>query len=209
MKTVRYLNGDVMPSKIICVGRNYVAHAKELGNAVPTEPVVFIKPNSAISHTLSSGGSSPSEDVNHYEGELCFIVNKGQLSGVGFGLDLTKRQIQQRLKEAGLPWERAKSFDGAAVLSDFVSVTNSDIYRLSMTLEIDGHIVQQGNVEQMLFKPEQILSEIKTFLSLEDGDVIMTGTPKGVGPVVEGSEYTGTVSLDDNILVQANWTVNN
>ncbi len=209
MKTVRYLNENVTPSKIICIGRNYVAHAKELGNAVPSQPVIFIKPNSAISQTLSSGASSASSNTNHYEGELCFMVKNGELSGIGFGLDLTKRQIQQQLKEAGLPWERAKAFDGAAVLSNFVSVAHSDIHCLSMTLKIDGQIVQQGNVGQMLFKPAKILGEIKTFLSLEDGDVIMTGTPEGVGPVIGGSEYTGIVSLDDKILVQASWTAVN
>lgn len=194
-------SSHIQPSKIICIGRNYVEHAQELGNAVPTEPVVFIKPNSAISATLSAGD----DEVNHYEGEICFLVQNNQLAAVGFGLDLTKRETQSRLKQAGLPWERAKAFNGAAVFSEFVPIEASMLDQLSLELEIDGECRQQGGVELMLFKPAFILEDVSSFLSLEDGDIIMTGTPKGVGEVKVGSSFTGRVFAGDELLVQQSW----
>lgn len=190
-----------MPSKIVCVGRNYVAHAKELGNDVPTEPVIFIKPNSAISQDLSAG----KVEANHYEGEISFLIEKGQIAGLGFGLDLTKRDTQSRLKEARLPWERAKSFDGAAVFSEFVSISSDQIDHLRLELYIDGECRQSGGVEHMLFKPKAIFDEIGSFLSLEDGDIIMTGTPEGVGEVCAGAEFMGKVLLGDKVLVEGRW----
>src|SRR6187401_2848464 len=107
---------SVYPSKILCVGRNYVAHIRELGNDVPDTMVVFNKPNSAITGTLRS---RIGDEALHYEGELAFAVKKGKLVAVGFGLDLTRRGLQTALKEKGLPWERAKAFDGAALFSEF------------------------------------------------------------------------------------------
>ncbi len=117
MKSVRLNGNEVFPSKIVCIGRNYVEHIRELGNEIPTEPVIFIKPNSAIAENIHSNDS---EEI-HFEGEISFMVRSGELAAVGFGLDLTKRNLQSRLKAKGLPWERAKAFDGAAVFSEFVS----------------------------------------------------------------------------------------
>ena len=124
MKSVKLDGNEFQPSKIVCIGRNYVDHIKELGNEVPSQPVVFLKPNSAISAEIHSGG----EDEIHFEGEISFMVIAGQLEAVGFGLDLTKREIQTSLRKKGMPWERSKAFDGSAVFSDFV---NPIIYRNS------------------------------------------------------------------------------
>lgn len=201
MNTVVYAQQSLTPSKIICIGRNYVAHAEELGNAIPAEPVIFIKPNSAISNQLYAGR----EEARHYEGEICFLVIKGQLAGVGFGLDVTKRKTQQRLAKVGLPWERAKAFDGAAVLSYFVNLDNTDVEELAIALLINGEVVQQGSVGMMLFKPRAILEELTRFISLEDGDIIMTGTPAGAGPIAAGDCFEGRITAGNKTLVNIAW----
>lgn len=190
----------VKPSKIVCVGRNYIEHIEELGNVVPENMVLFIKPNSAISSTLHS----TFDESLHYEGELSFLYDQGRLSAVGFGLDLTKRELQARLKEKGLPWERAKGFDGAALFSRFVGLA-SPIEALNFQLIKNGVLVQQGRIGMMINKPEDILIEIQSFMTLEDGDIIMTGTPKGVGVIRTGDLFVGEIYQDDELLVQAEW----
>ncbi|VAW47578.1 2-keto-4-pentenoate hydratase [hydrothermal vent metagenome] len=192
----------VSPSKVVCVGRNYVAHIKELNNAIPTESVIFIKPNSAISSELLLPGS----DEIHYEGELSFLLDGGELVGVGFGLDLTKRQIQNGLKNKGLPWERAKAFDGSAVFSDFVAITGA-IEALNMELYINGQLQQKGGCTMMLNSPAELVKEISSFMTLEDGDILMTGTPAGVGQVHAGDEFAGRIFNADQLLIEARWLV--
>jgi len=201
MQTVSCAGSLVSPSKVICVGRNYAAHIQELGNEVPDDMVVFIKPNSAIGNTLHA---TLGDEQLHYEGELAFLVEGGQLAAVGFGLDLTKRALQTGLKNKGLPWERAKSFDGAALFSDFVPLP-ADLDTLELQLEIGVEQRQRGGVPLMMYKPAAILEELQTFLSLEDGDIIMTGTPAGVGAVDRGKQFTGTVLAADQPLVSATW----
>ena len=176
MKNILCQNKNIQPSKVVCIGRNYVAHIEELNNAVPEQPVIFIKPNSAISTEIVLTGN----DEIHYEGEICFVINNNKISAVGFGLDLTKRAVQSDLKAKGLPWERAKAFDGAAVFSDFV-VLETKVDDLSLELTINGKLIQQGGCALMLFKPDEILEDVSSFVTLEDGDIIMTGTPAGVG----------------------------
>jgi len=193
----------VIPSKIICIGRNYVDHIAELGNEVPDEMVVFLKPNSAISTQLQSFH----QEVLHYEAELCFLYQQGKFSAVAVGLDLTKRTLQAKLKAKGLPWERAKAFNGAAVFSDFVPIETID-NQLSLTLTIDGSIMQAGGVELMMVKPAEILTQLQDFIDLEDGDIVMTGTPKGVGKIVSGSQFVGKVTCQGSTLVCATWLAN-
>lgn len=206
MQTI-VMNGEkATPSKIVCIGRNYVAHAQELGNAVPAEPVIFIKPNSAISPELKAG----LDEEHHYEGELCFLVSEKQLKGVGFGLDITRRQTQQNLKEKGLPWERAKAFDGSAVFSEFITLDDItlgdiDVGQLGITLHINDQLKQQGDVSLMLFKPQHILESIQQFLTLEDDDIIMTGTPAGVGPIESGDTFTGAVHYGGETVLKVQW----
>lgn len=202
MKSVKLDGKEIFPSKIVCIGRNYVGHIRELGNELPTEPVIFIKPNSAISDHIQA--AEPGEI--HFEGEISFIVRAGRLAAVGFGLDLTRRNVQSALKAKGLPWERAKAFDGAAVFSDFVSIT-TPLDELRLELDIDGRLQQQGGCELMIYKPADILAEVKSFLSFEDGDVIMTGTPAGVGPLHAGERFTGRILAAQELLVEATWVV--
>jgi len=202
MNSIRFMGKHIYPSKIVCVGRNYLAHVNELANEIAEQPVIFIKPNSSIASELHADKSN----VIHYEGEICLLIMAGEIAGIGFGLDLTKRQVQAELKFRGLPWERAKAFDRSALFSDFVAY-RGNFHALRMELYINDRLVQQGAYELMLHKPESILAEVKGFLSLEDGDVIMTGTPAGVGPLVVGDEYVGKIYANTQLLVAAGWRV--
>ncbi|CAM3983175.1 fumarylacetoacetate hydrolase family protein [Shewanella aquimarina] len=200
MGSVKYLEQQVTPSKIVCVGRNYAEHIQELNNEAPEEMVLFFKPNSAISETLLSSHQEPL----HYEAELCFMVKAGRFEAVGVGLDLTKRQLQSRLKGKGLPWERAKSFDGAALFSEFVPF-DGDLDSLSFNLIVDAEVRQQGDVALMLNRPEAMLVEIASFMTLEEGDIVMTGTPKGVGQIAAGEQFTLSLYQKGQLLVSRSW----
>ncbi|MCG9697035.1 fumarylacetoacetate hydrolase family protein [Shewanella sp. Isolate11] len=190
----------VAPSKVVCVGRNYVEHISELNNEVPQQMVLFVKPNSAISSQLNSFHHEPL----HYEAELCFMVKQGKFHGVGVGLDLTKRQLQSELKAKGLPWERAKSFDGSALFSEFVEI-KGDLSELSFSLHINGQKRQFGNVDLMINKPDDIYREISEFMTLIDGDIVMTGTPKGVGVVESDHEFTLCLFEQDQVMTHVRW----
>ncbi|MBF9003508.1 MULTISPECIES: fumarylacetoacetate hydrolase family protein [Vibrio] len=201
MNAVKLNDQSIEPSKIVCVGRNYVEHIQELNNAVPDQMVVFHKPNSAISRTLHA----THEETLHYETEICFMTKGGQFHAVGLGLDLTKRKLQSKLKEKGLPWERAKAFTGSAVLSKFVPLQGIDISTLNLELLINCVRMQSGGVEQMMYKPAAILDEIKSYTTLEDGDIVMTGTPKGVGEVQPGDIFLGRLKAGDKTLFEIEW----
>ncbi|GHF01457.1 fumarylacetoacetate hydrolase family protein [Thalassotalea profundi] len=200
MNCINVNNHKVTPSKIMCIGRNYVDHITELGNEVPNEMVVFLKPNSAISTDLHAVHQEPL----HFEGELCFVYQDGKFSAVGFGLDLTKRTLQSKLKAKGLPWERAKAFDGSAVFSDFVAIDTID-ETLSLELTINSELAQQGGVLLMMYKPSEILSELQKFMTLENGDVVMTGTPKGVGEIKQGAVFKGRVLVNNQEICSSSW----
>ncbi|MGI9289542.1 MAG: fumarylacetoacetate hydrolase family protein [Pseudomonadales bacterium] len=201
MNTVVFDGQEIVPSKVVCIGRNYVEHITELGNEMPTEPVIFVKPNSAIGRQLFSR----SDGQFHFESELSFIVEQNTLAGVGFGLDLTKRDMQSTLKAKGLPWERAKAFDNSAVFSKFVRC-DVDLASLKLELRMNDSLVQQGGCELMIYKPQTIVAEIIGFMTLEDGDIVMTGTPKGVGTFSENDEFTGRIYANDKLLLEQNWT---
>ncbi|MEW6991141.1 fumarylacetoacetate hydrolase family protein [Colwelliaceae bacterium 6441] len=200
MNTIVVNNQSVTPSKIICIGRNYVEHITELDNEIPDEMVVFLKPNSAISTDLSSYHQEPV----HYEAELCFVYQNGTFSAVGFGLDLTKRQLQSQLKAKGLPWERAKAFDGSAIFSEFVLIDQLDP-TLSVQLKINNKVIQHGSIALMMVKPDDILSELAGFITLEDGDIVMTGTPKGVGLIEKGAIFQGEITIKNTPIVSGQW----
>lgn len=202
MNTIQIGVRTLTPSKVVCIGRNYVDHIAELNNEIPDDMVVFIKPNSAISSTLQAFHQEPI----HYEGELCFVYEQGRFSAVGFGLDLTKRGLQNKLKAKGLPWERAKAFDGAALFSEFVPI-HADDNAFTFDLSIDEQIVQQGNISLMIYSPDTILSELSTFITLNDGDIVMTGTPKGVGEIKVGSTFKGQVYLNNQLMITQVWQV--
>jgi len=200
MRTVVCDGEEITPSKIVCVGRNYVAHIEELGNEMPEAMVLFCKPNSAVSDTLRYFG-----EATRFEGEICLMVREGRFAAVGFGLDLTRADIQQHLKEKGLPWERAKAFDGSAVFGTFVPM-DVPLTSLSLRLYRNGALVQQGGAELMIYKPETIFREIASFMTLEDGDIVMTGTPAGVGNYARGDRFRGEILSDGRVLVASEWT---
>ncbi len=201
MNTIQLESEQIAPSKIVCIGRNYLEHIRELGNETPDDMVIFNKTNSSISKNLLAFRDEPL----HYEGEICFMVRNSQLNAVGFGMDLTQRELQSKLKGKGLPWERAKSFDGAACFSNFVRLDDTPMESLSLQLEVDGELRQEGGYQLMMYKPEQILAGIQRFMSLEDGDVIMTGTPSGVGQIQAGERFVGSVRSNQQVLVSEEW----
>ena len=202
MNSILINDNVIKPSKVVCIGRNYVDHIKELNNEMPDSMVFFIKPNSSVSQELRFPKNFSS---CHYEAEISFIIEENKISAVGFGLDLTLREVQSKLKEKGLPWERAKCFDGAAVFSHFVPFNgNTDsLDDLSVELHINGELKQKGGVDLMIHKPLDIITEARTFLSFEDGDILMTGTPSGVGKFNVGDVFVGKILSKDKVLVEA------
>jgi len=199
MKNINFNNQKITPCKIVCVGRNYVEHIKELNNEVPSEPVYFIKPNSAISEEMVY------RDGLHYEGEISFLIKDKKIIGVGFGFDLTLRDIQSKLKQKGLPWERCKAFKGSAVFSDFVEIY--DINGLEVEVIKNGKVVQRGGIELMIYKPEFLVKDIDNIFGLDDFDIIMSGTPKGVGKVEKKDEFIGRIYKDGEVLIEKKWVV--
>ena len=200
MRSVKLDNNYITPSQIVCVGRNYINHISELGNEIPDNMVIFLKPNSAIGHQLRSYH----QETLHYEAELCFIYQQGSFSAVAIGLDLTKRALQSDLKAKGLPWERAKAFTDSALFSDFVSLDTIDD-ELALALLVNGEPRQAGTVAMMMHSPQAILKEIQSFIELEDGDIVMTGTPAGVGEIVAGDIFEGQVRTREHVLVSKQW----
>jgi len=202
MNTVRFENLPVTPSKIVCVGRNYVAHIEELGNEMPESMVLFCKPNSAATDRLRY--FTPH---TRFEGEICLLMGEaGTVAGVGFGFDLTHAHIQERLKRKGLPWERAKAFDGSAVFAPFVK-TPADWESLGFRLWRNGTLAQEAQTERMIHKPRAILEEIRSFMSLRPGDIVMTGTPEGVASYKKGDTFRVELFDADGILLQKEWMV--
>ena len=187
--------------KVVCIGRNYAEHAKELNNPVPTEPLLFIKPGSCVV-PLEGGFAIPTERGSvHYEAEIAVLIGKplsakpsreevlDAISGFAPALDLTLRDKQAELKAKGLPWEIAKSFDGAAVIAPFVvSSTFADVTDIGIRLSINGEVRQDGNSAQMLNPIVPMIQYMAGCFSLQAGDVILTGTPAGVGPLNVGDE---------------------
>ena len=186
--------------KIFCIGRNYVAHAKELGNEVPDEPVVFMKPKSALLQPHTPFYYPEFTNELHYECELVLRISKNgkyiqdkfaskYYDAITTGIDFTARDIQNDLKAKGLPWEKAKAWDNSAVVGKWVPFTNvKDKKNISFAFKKNGELVQQGNSKEMNFDFDYIVSYISNFFSINIGDLIFTGTPKGVGEIVVGDE---------------------
>ena len=190
--------------KMICIGRNYAKHAKELGNSVPTEPVFFLKPDSAVTREKTLYIPDFTNDL-HYEVEVVIKISKigkninqefahKYYEEIGLGIDFTARDIQLECKEKGLPWEKAKAFDGSALLTrTFISKSELDISSLNFSLTKNSEIVQTGNTNDMLFNVDRIIAYISQFMTLKIGDLIFTGTPEGVGPVKIGDSLEGFI----------------
>ncbi|WP_457606968.1 fumarylacetoacetate hydrolase family protein [Nitratifractor sp.] len=199
MNHIRFGEKEIVPSKVVCIGRNYVEHIEELGNEMPENMVVFNKPNSAVTDRLRTFGAE-----TRFEGEICLLIEGGEIAGLGLGLDLTHADIQNRLKTKGLPWERAKAFDGAAVLSDFVPF-DGRIEDLRFEIYRNDALAQHADYDLMIYKPEEMLREIQRFMTLEDGDVIMTGTPKGVSTYESGDRFEGVLFEGERELLRVEW----
>lgn len=191
--------------KVVCLGRNYSEHIAELGNAVPDRPVIFIKPATSI---IGAGEEivipDYSQDCQH-EVELALLIGKwgknipaaeamNHIAGYGVGIDLTLRDVQSDLKKKGLPWEVAKGFDSSCPLSDFVAAHQvPDPHQLGLKLWVNGELRQDGNTARMIHRIPSILQEISRIFTLEEGDVVLTGTPSGVGPVVSGDRIKAQI----------------
>ncbi|HIL66303.1 MAG TPA: FAA hydrolase family protein [Flavobacteriales bacterium] len=191
--------------KIICIGRNYANHAKELGNTIPTEPLFFLKPETAIQPKGHPFFIPDFSNEIHYEVELIIKIDKigknieelfahKYYSQIGLGIDFTARDIQEECKAKGLPWEKAKGFDGAAQISrSFINKSELDLNDISFLLEKNGEQVQIGNSKDMLFSFDKIISYISKFYTLKIGDLFFTGTPAGVGKVEKGDILKGFI----------------
>ncbi len=199
MKSVKAGNRELIPSKVVCVGRNYTRHIEELGNERPEKMVIFNKPNSSLSDTLRYFGPD-----TRFECELCLLMENSSVAALGLGLDLTHAGIQNDLKSKGLPWERAKAFDGSAVMSEFIAIDNLS-ENILFELRLNGTVAQRGESSGMIYDITQIIEEIESFMTLEDGDIVMTGTPEGVGNYRRSDRFDATLTIDGRSVLECSW----
>ena len=190
--------------KIICIGRNYAKHIEELANEKPESPVVFLKPDSAILPKKMPFFIPPFSNDIHYEVEVLVKINKvgkhisekfapKYYDEIGLGIDFTARDVQVKCKEKGLPWEKAKAFDGSAVVGEFYSKEDFNLERITFQLHKNEEVVQDGNSESMLWKINELISYVSQYFTLKKGDIIFTGTPAGVGAVKENDILKGVI----------------
>ena len=189
--------------KIICIGRNYPEHAEELGNEKPESPVIFIKPDTAKIQSRRPFYIPPFSNEIHHEVEVLVKISRigkyieekfayKYYQEIGLGIDFTARDLQQNLKDKGLPWEKAKAFDGSALIGNWFDKDNfTDLKKLDFKLNKNGAIVQKGNTSQMLWSIDTLIAIVSRFFTLKIGDIIFTGTPSGVAPVVENDILEG------------------
>ena len=189
--------------KLICIGRNYTEHIKELENEKPTDPVVFLKPDTAILLKKQPFFIPDFSDDVHYEVEVLVKINKvgkhidkkfahKYYDEIGLGIDFTARDLQAKLKAKGLPWEKAKSFDGAAVIGNWLPVSDfEDVNQIGFSLKKNEEIVQNGNTSHMLWQIDELIEYVSKYFTLKIGDIIFTGTPAGVGKVSANDKLVG------------------
>ena len=191
--------------KIICIGRNYANHAKEMNSPVPKEPVFFMKPDTALFRERDFYYPSFTKDLHHEIEVVVKICKVGKniqpefatnyYNEIGLGIDFTAREIQKKCKEEGLPWEKAKAFDNSALIAQtFINKNTIDLNNLSFSLQINDHTVQIGNTADMLFSVDQIISHVSKYITLKVGDLIYTGTPEGVGAIKIGDKLVGILN---------------
>ncbi|KAI5962167.1 uncharacterized protein KGF55_003243 [Candida pseudojiufengensis] len=198
--------------KILCIGRNYAAHIKELNSAQPQQPFFFLKPSSSILKPNNGPFLIPKGVIVHHEVELAFILNKelknlpdsfspeealDAIDGYALTIDMTARNVQNEAKAKGLPWSIGKGFDTFLPVSNFIPKSEiPDPYNVDLKLSINGETKQEDNTNLMIFPIHKILSSMSNIMTLEKGDLILTGTPKGVGPIVDGDTVDATLSVD-------------
>ena len=209
------MNKNIKHMKIICIGRNYVEHAKELNNPLPERPVFFLKPDTAILiRNRPFFYPEFSKDI-HYETELVVKIKRNgkhihekfapkYYDSIALGIDFTARDLQKDCKAKGLPWEIAKGFDNSAPLSSFISLNDlEDKENIRFHLELNGETIQIGESKDMIFSVDKVITYVSQFMTLKMGDLIFTGTPKGVGPVKIGDNLKGYLEnrkmLDFNV----------
>ena len=190
--------------KIICIGRNYAKHIEELANERPEHPVVFLKPDSAILPKKNPFFIPPFSNDVHYEVEVLVKINKvgkhidakfahKYYDEIGLGIDFTARDVQAKCKEKGLPWEKAKAFDGSAIVGEFYNKNEFDLTKIKFQLYKNEELVQDGNSEHMLWKIDELIAYVSQYFTLKKGDIIFTGTPAGVGKVSENDVLKGVL----------------
>ncbi|MCF7798091.1 MAG: fumarylacetoacetate hydrolase family protein [Lentisphaeria bacterium] len=188
----------ILPRTIWCLGRNYAEHARELGNAIESKPLVFQKGLNALTPFTGEVLLNWSLGAIHYETELVLLMTrkagKATIAGVGLGLDLTLRELQSALKSGGKPWTLAKSFDHAAIISDFIPALElGDLNALRYTMHVNGELRQTGETEKMILPMDQTVDYLETYTALQAGDLIFTGTPAGVGALQPGDVVTAAL----------------
>jgi 2-keto-4-pentenoate hydratase/2-oxohepta-3-ene-1,7-dioic acid hydratase in catechol pathway len=195
--------------KILCIGRNYVAHATELGNEVPTEPVVFMKPQSSLVENAAIVNYPTITSDLHYECEIVLLICKegkniakedafNYVDKYTVGIDFTARDVQQKLKDKGLPWEKAKAFDQSAVIGRWISFSEAQKKQTQFfSLTLNDKIVQEGDTSLMIFSFEAIIAEVSKYFTLNVGDLIYTGTPAGVGPCIKNDTLVGKLNDEE------------
>ncbi|PWG81871.1 fumarylacetoacetate hydrolase family protein [Pararcticibacter amylolyticus] len=191
--------------KIIAIGRNYAEHAKELNNPVPSKPVIFMKPDTALLKDNKPFYHPDFSSDIHHEIEIVLKVSKegkhisekfagNYFDEIGLGVDFTARDIQKEHKEKGLPWELAKAFDNSAPVSTFISKNDfPDLYNIGFSLSVNGNIKQEGNTKDLLFSFERLIAFVSQYITLKKGDLIFTGTPPGVGKISIGDKLSGYI----------------
>ncbi|MCU0360249.1 MAG: fumarylacetoacetate hydrolase family protein [Bacteroidia bacterium] len=190
--------------KIICIGRNYAAHAKELRNELPTEPVFFMKPDTALLKENEFYYPDFTKEL-HHEIELVLKICKAgkhiqeefahkYYDEIGLGIDFTARDLQEDCKKKGLPWEKAKAFDNSAPIGNFISKSELELSNIRFGLKVNGVYKQQGNSADLIFSFDKVIAYVSQFVSLKVGDLIYTGTPEGVGPVKIGDRLEGELN---------------
>lgn len=213
MYTISFQNETIRPGKIICIARNYINHAKELNNPIPKEPIFFIKPSSSIKDTIILQNRKI-----RYESEISILFREDGNHGIGFGLDLTLQDVQNTLKEKGYPWEASKAFKGSAIFSKFIPLssilTQNNEHKSSwnlnsinwkefgIELQINDTITQKDQASSMIFPIQNIIEKSDEIFSLEENDIIMTGTPSGVGLLNEGDYLKGTVTFSSSNIIE-------
>ncbi|MEO6869863.1 MAG: fumarylacetoacetate hydrolase family protein [Ginsengibacter sp.] len=200
--------------KIFCVGRNYADHAKELGNDIPTEPVIFMKPKSALVQGHTPFYYPEFTNELHYEAELVIRISKNgkyiqekhasnYYNGITVGIDFTARDIQNQLKEARLPWEKAKAFDNSAAVGKFLEINNTfDRKNVNFSFLKNKELVQKSNSKEMIFSIDQVVANISNFFSLNIGDLVFTGTPSGVGECMVGDVMEAFLEKDSVLTLE-------
>ncbi|MFT7351525.1 MAG: 2-keto-4-pentenoate hydratase/2-oxohepta-3-ene-1,7-dioic acid hydratase in catechol pathway [Flavobacterium sp.] len=200
--------------KIICIGRNYASHISELKNERPEEPVVFLKPDSAILLKQHPFVIPEFSDDVHHEVEILVKINKvgkyispkmanQYYDEIGLGIDFTARDVQNKLKEKGLPWEKAKAFDGSAVIGEFLPKTDfTNLENITFELRSNGNVVQSGNTSEMLWQIDELIAYVSQFFTLKKGDIIFTGTPSGVAAVKPDDILEGFIETNKLFRIQ-------